>query len=98
MSGGAGWRGAVAAAVLCGAVLAGCQYGYSRSALEQAPGFPPPAREAAGYGYEPYWAISPWYLSFSYTYGYPHAYSYSPVFPPSYYYYWPYGPYRFSPY
>ena len=97
MSSGAGWRGAVAAAVLCGAVLAGCVYGYSRSALEQGPGFPPPPREAMNYGYEAYWATSPWYLSFSYTYGYPYAYYYSPVFPPSSY-YWPYGPYRFYPY
>ena len=95
MSGRSAWR-VVLAAWVCGVALAGCVYGYSRSALERGADLPPP-REAAGYGYDAYWAMSPWYLSFSYTYGYPYAYYYSPVFPPSYY-YWPYGPHRFYPY
>ncbi len=96
MSGRSAWR-AVLAAWVCGVALAGCVYGYSRDALERGRDLPPP-RGAVGLGYEAYWATSPWYLSFSYTYGYPYAsYYYSPVFPPSYY-DWPYGPYRLYPY
>lgn len=91
MSGRSAWR-AVLAAWVCGVALAGCVYGYSRDALERGTDLPPP-RGAVGYGYDAYWAVSPWYLSFSYTYGSPYAY-----YPPSHYYYGPYGPYRFYPY
>ncbi len=108
MKSGAGWRGAVAAAVLCGAVLTGCQYGYSRSALEADSGLPqtPGPRGYVSYGYDTMWTASPWFFSFSYTFAdpyYPHpffpAYSYYPYYYPYYYpprYVYPY-PYAYVP-
>ncbi len=107
MTSGVTWRGAVLAAVLCGAVLAGCQYGYSRSMLETEAGLSPEPRGYVGYGYDVGWMVSPWFFSFSYTYGdpyYPHpffpAYSYYPYYYPYYYpprYVYPY-PYVYVPY
>jgi hypothetical protein len=109
MSGRSGWRGAVAAAVLCGAVLTGCQYGYSRSALEGEAGLPPEPgpRGYVSYGYDTAWTVSPWFFSFSYTFADPYgphpffpAYSYYPYYYPYYYpprYVYPY-PYVYAPY
>lgn len=72
----------------------GCQYGYSRSALESAYDPAPSSRGYAGAGY-------PWYMSFSYTYGYPPYYPYPYYrYPPYAAYYdprWYYPPYYASP-
>lgn len=73
---------AAAFALAIGLLAAGCQYGYSRSALEAEPDLPPSSRGYASAG-------SPWYLSFSYTDGYPSYYPY----PSAPYYYSPYAAY-----
>lgn len=89
---------------LAALLVAGCEYGYSRSALEYgADRPPPPPRGYAGVGYEAGWA-SPWYFSFSYTYGYPYypysMYYYDPwwYYPPRYAYPWYPYPYWFAPF
>ena len=96
-----GGRGA-AIALVVGLLAAGCQYGYSRSALEADVDLAPAPRGYASAGY-------PWYLSFSYTYGYPsygpygYPYWYSPYaayydpwyYPPRYAY--PWYPYWYGP-
>ncbi len=88
-------------------LLAGCEYGYSRSALQG--GGPGPAGMPSGsisVGYQTGW-VSPWSFGFSYTYpyapyGYPYPYyAYDPwwYYPPRYTYPWyPYPYYRYPPY
>ena len=101
-------RRAAAAMVLAAMLATGCSYGYSRSALEYGADLPPPPpRGYAGLGYEAAWA-SPWYFSFSYTYGYPYYSSYYPYsmyyddpwryYPPRYAYPWYRYPYRYVPF
>lgn len=97
-----GWKGIIGGAVLC-AALAGCEYGYSRSALMVESGYPPapPPRSYVGYGYEAYG--SPWGWSFSYAFGSPYPYysrPYYSVYAPYYYYapFYPYTPYVYVPY
>lgn len=89
--------------VLLSAVLAGCEYGYSRSALMVESRYPaaPPPQGYVSYGYDAYWGF-PGAWSFSYTFGAPYAPYYRPyVFPYfSYYYapYYAYPPYVYGPY
>lgn len=84
---------AVAVMALVGLFVAGCQYGYSRNALEADANLAPPARGDASVGYQSAW-MSPGYLSFSYTYGYPSYNPYSPYWYPyaAYYDPWYYPP------
>jgi hypothetical protein len=100
-------RRAAAAMVLAAMLVAGCEYGYSRSALEYGADLPPPPpRGYASVGYGAGW-VSPGYFSFSYTYGYPY-YSYSPYsmysydpwwsYPPRYAYPWYAYPYVYAPF
>jgi hypothetical protein len=82
--------------------LAGCEYGYSRSALIVESGYPAASvsRGYRGYAYDPYYAASPGYVSygFSLSYGYPYAYP-GPYIAPYWYYASPfYFPYYYRPY
>jgi hypothetical protein len=92
----------LAAWALFALLATGCQYGYSRSALETDTRVAPPPRGYVSAGY-------PWYLSFSYTYGYPSSYyapywysPYAPFYDPWWYYppryAYPYYPYYYSPF
>lgn len=94
--------GTVSAALMLALLATGCQYGYSRSALEADTRVAPPPRGYVSAGY-------PWYLSFSYTYGYPSSYyapywysPYAPFYDPWWYYppryAYPYYPYYYSPF
>jgi hypothetical protein len=103
--------GAVAAILVVVLLLAGCEYGYSRSVLEG--GGPGPAAMPQGsisVGYQTGW-VAPWSFGFSYAYPsspywyspYPY-YAYDPwwYYPPRYTYPWypypsPYVPYVVPP-
>jgi hypothetical protein len=83
-------------------VLSGCQYGFSRAALEGGE-YAPPGRTSFSVGYAAGWGAAPWYFSASYRYAYPYPYAYDPWwYPPPYYYYdpWWYYPrsYWYPPY
>ena len=87
------WRTVVLIGLLLSVGLAGCEYGYSRSALEVEVGYPTaPAHAYGGYAYDPYFAVGPGYFSYglSLSYGYPSYYG--PYFAP-YGYYYPYFAY-----
>jgi hypothetical protein len=86
-------RAVVLIGLVLGAGLAGCQYGYSRSALEGDSEYPTvPVSAYEGYAYAPYFAVGPGHFSYglSFSYGYP--YYYGPYFAP-YGYYYPYFAY-----
>jgi hypothetical protein len=89
---GAPRRVEVALAALCLTVLVGgCEYGYSRSALQG--GGPAQAAAPTGsfsVGYQTGWA-SPWSFGFSYSY------PYSPYWYAPYPYYYPYSPFPYDP-
>jgi hypothetical protein len=94
---------ALAAAAALTVLSAGCQYGYSRTAL-QGEAYAP-ASSYVGLGYGMAWGASPSYFAVSYRYAYPYAYPYYPYpyysaydpwwYPPPYAYY--YDPWWYYP-
>ncbi len=78
-----------AVGLLTAVLVCGCQYGYSRSALQGEVAVPPP-EGYAGVGYGATWGPWPDYPYYPWWYGPPYAYYYGP-----WWYYPPYYPYPF---